>query len=232
MINHIQELLRNGDSFAAIEHIQRQGASLEVATQYDALVRDLYWKAHDLPAVVTIGRAGILYCLGQAIVADGLSDDAKKLRSFAKGMAYNVSSFIWPGWEEPGIDPTPDDLQLGRDCAALNLRLAIELNRPPKAMSMAYWLVGAHALTSGDFDRAEKEFERAHQVLTEPDEIKSLEPCNLGYLAVARLCKTPSDPDAQAQFDKITADLAARTDEDAKVYLPQLLSARRLYVRS
>lgn len=127
----IQQLLRGRDSFAAIELIQKQGIPLEIAARFKSLVTELYWKTHDLPAVVVIGRAGILYCLGQSLTAGNSPEAARKLRSFAKGLAYDIGSFTWPGWEEPGIHPTPDEIAFGRECANLNLRLAIELNKPP-----------------------------------------------------------------------------------------------------
>ena len=227
----IRDLLRNDDSFAAVEHIQRQGAPLDIAARYGSLVMDLYWKVHDLPAVVTLGRAGILYCLGQALMPEMPAEMAGKLRSGAKAMAYNVSSFVWPGWEEPGIDPKGADLAFGADCARLNLRLAIELKKPPSALSKAHWLVGAHALCSRDFAAAASEFQRAQDVLPAADTaFAELEPCNLGYLAVARLCQAPTDTAASGAFEQITSKLAADKSDDAQVYLTQLLAARRLFV--
>src|ERR1700721_2000959 len=129
MMNEILQLLHEGDSFAAIEEIQKEGFPLEIAARYQALVSNLYWKAHDLQAFIAIGRAGILYCLGQSLVSKS-ADEIEKLRSIAKGLAFDVGSFTWPGWEEPGINPTAADLAVGMDCAWLNLRLAIELKKP------------------------------------------------------------------------------------------------------
>jgi hypothetical protein len=59
---------------------------------------------------------------------------------------------------------------------------------------------------------------------------KELEPLNVGYLAIARLGQNPGEQTSQARFDEITAGLAARTDDDAKIYPAQLVSARRLFV--
>ena len=100
---------------------------------------------------------------------------------------------------------------------------------------MAHWLIGAHALAAGDFEFAERQFQAAQDVLPSTDPAaKELQPCNLGYLAIARLGKNPHDPvansAAQADYERITGELAARKDEDAEVYLSQLLSARRLFV--
>jgi len=231
LASEIQELLRGGDSFAAIEHIQRHGAPPEVAARYESLVLDLYWKARDLAAVTVVGRAGILYCLGQRAVAGIAPEISAKLGQAAKGLAYNLGSFTWPGWEEPGISPTSDDVAVGRDCAKLNLRLGIELKKPPLGVSKAHWLIGAHALASRDFELAEKEFQLAQDVLPASDKAaQELEPCNLGYFAVARLARNPADSAAQARFAEITARLGERDDDDSREYLTQLVRARRLFV--
>jgi len=231
LTHEIQELLATQDSFAAIEHIQRDGTPCEIAGRYESLVLDLYWKAHDLAAMVIVSRAGILYCLGQLLVAGHSAETIEKLEHAAKGIAYNAGSFTWPGWEEPGIHPTAEQLAYGRDCARLNLRLAIELKRPAKGLSKAHWLIGAHALVTRDSELAEKEFQLAQDVLPPSDPAaKEMEPCNLGYLAVARLCRNASDADALARFDEITRRLAAQKDEESQDYLSQLLRARRLFV--
>jgi hypothetical protein len=233
VLKEIQELLRAGDSFTAIEHIQREGTPSEIAARYQTLVKDLYWKAHDLAAVVVIGRAGIFYCLGQLLTAEVPGEPAQKIGDAAKEMAFNLASFCWPGWEEPGINPSDEELAFGRDCARLNLRLAIQLKRPPRGVSMAHWLIGAHALAARDFDLAAKEFERAQEVLPPTDPAANeMEPCNLGYLAVAQLCKNASDSAAQARFEQIIARLRNQQDEAAQEYLSQLIRARRIFVGS
>jgi hypothetical protein len=203
---------------------------LEIAARYKSVVLDLYWKAHDLPAVVVVGRAGILYCLGQSLYSGIPPETTQNLRSFAKELAYNVGSFTWPGWDEAGIKPTSEDLAVGRECARLNLRLAIELGKPPSRVSMAHWLVGAHALAANDPDEAEKAFQLAQDVLPATDAAsKSLERFNMGYLALARLCRNPSDAGLRANFEEIMTHLRARPDEDTEDYLTQLLTAHRVF---
>jgi hypothetical protein len=229
-VKEIQELVSAGDWFAAIERIQGQGDSSQIAGRYASLVADLYWKAHDLPAVIAIGRAGILYCLGKSLEADVPRETAGELRSVAKGMAYDVGSFTWPGWEEPGINPTPQELLAGRECAQLNLRLAIELKKPAERVSMAHWLVGAHALAAGDARGAEDHFQLARDLLPATEAAaQATEFLNEGYLAIARLCGNPADAATRARLDQIIAQLGASDDEDAGTYRAQLLTARRLF---
>ena len=227
-MNEIQKLLRAGDFFAAVEQLQRSGTPTEIAGRYRSQVSDLYWKQHDLPAVVAIGRAGILYCLGQSLL-DGTSPESiDRLRSTAKGLAYDVGSFTWPGWEEPGINPTPEDLAAGRECARLNLRLAIELKKPADRVSMAHWLVGAHALANSDADLAAAEFQLSIEALIDVSETSPVKLYNRGCLAVAGMCG--GDGAAEAAFADITSKLASLADDDSKSYLTQLQSAHRLFV--
>jgi hypothetical protein len=229
----IQQFLRAADSDAALEHIQRHGTPAEVAARYKSLVLDLYWKAHDLPAVVIISRGGIAYCLGQSLVAANSPELAGELRRAAKSLAYDAGSFTWPGWQEPLIRPTPEDIAFGRDCAQLNLRLAIELKTPPLALSKAHWLMGAHALAARDFDLAAKEFQCGLDVLPATDAAaKAMQLCNAGYLSIARLCMNPTDAAAMASFADTIARLAAEKNEDAEEYSSQLASMRRYFVPS
>jgi hypothetical protein len=220
-----QDLLRTAGSFAAIERLQRDASPLEIAARYQNLVNELYWKAHDLPAVISMGRAGILFCLAQPASAE-----SETLRSIAKAIAFNVGSFTWPGWEEPGISPTAGEIAFGMDCARLNLRLAIELNKPAKALANAHWLIGAHALAAGDANSATQAFQLAHDVVDASERTAQL--LNLGYRAVAELSAQPGDSDALQRLDAITAELRDRGDDDSKMFLTQIQTARRLFVRS
>jgi hypothetical protein len=228
-ISEIQSLLRDGDSFAAIEAVQREGGAMEIAARYQLLLSELYWKAHDLSAVIIIGRAGILFCLGQSLIAGASPEHLEKFRSFAKGFAYDIGSFTWPGWEEPGIDPTPDQLAVGRDCAQLNLRLAIELKKPPDRLAMAHWLVGAHALAAENPDEAAEQFQMALDILKGIASARALDLNMRGYLAIARLCKNPADIGALADFNEVGKQLQSMTDKDAESYLAQLHTARRMF---
>jgi hypothetical protein len=230
-MTEIQQLLRTADSFAAIEHIHRAGSPLEIAALYQSLVIDLYWKGRDLPAVIFLGRAGIQHCLVQSLAPNTAPELVEKFRSVAKALAYNLASFTWPGWEEAGIAPTADQIAFGQDCAKLNLRLAIELCKPPLAVSKAHWLLGAHALASRQFDRAQTHFQQALTVLPATDTpSRAMATANAGYLALAQQCHDPANPEPHARFTDIAAYLSAQTDEDSPVYLSQLLTARQVFL--
>jgi hypothetical protein len=230
-MTEIQRLLREVDSFAAIEEIHRKGSPAQIAERYQALVMDLYWKARDLAAVVLVSRAGIAWCLAQSLAPGTSSQNAEELRSSAKVLAYNAGSFTWPAWQEPGINPTREEIAFGRQCAKLNFRLAVELRKPPKALANAHWLLGAHALVAGDFEAAEKEFQAARDVLPAiSPEATAMHLCNAGYLAIAQLCRNPSDSTAENSFEHIVELLAAEDNDESKEFVRQLKSVRQFFL--
>jgi hypothetical protein len=225
------KVLRRGDSFAAIELLHRDKTPKQTAERFRTLLSDLYWKAHNLPAVVTIGRAGILHCLAQSLLPRRSAKTIYYLRSTAKSFAYDVGSFTWPGWDEPGIHPTPADLSAGRDCAQLNLRLAIELKKPPEKVSMAHWLIGAHALAQQNFPFAQRHFRHAIAALGKPNpQTQAVHLCNRGYLAMARLGAKPKNAIANKDFLDATSQLKFRGDPDSLIYLTELHTSRRLFL--
>ena len=148
------------DSFAAIEYLNQQPDPLAVINSYSELVVQLYWDQKDLPAMVAMARAGIQYGLTKSTALADL-ELAEKLKSTAKGMAYNLASFTWPGWAEPGIIIYPSDVRIGLDAAKTNLRLAHDLNKPPLPLSRAYWMLGGHYLALGNLTEAKANFEQA-----------------------------------------------------------------------
>src|SRR5688500_10487115 len=128
--------------------------STNAAPSLDDLAKramDIYWKQKDLAVTVALLLEGI--AKGQAAAAVNPAD-ATQILGTVKAMAFNLASFTWPGWDEAGITITPQQMALGRDAADLNYQLALELNRPPDKVAAAHWLVGAHALAAGEFDRA------------------------------------------------------------------------------
>src|SRR5438874_1452969 len=110
MMYEVLELLRGGgDTFAAAELVERDAASAghtAIGKRYFELINDLYWKAKDVSAAMSLGRLGVHYCLMHG---------TPELRDLAKQMAYNLGSSAWPGWAEPGVTITDADLVAGHD---------------------------------------------------------------------------------------------------------------------
>ena len=121
----IQGSIQAGDPHAVVEIMTSQGAPRVVAGLYESVVQDLYYEARDLRAVILVAQKGIDYCLSQATEAAGRQDAnlANALRGHAKVLAYNLGAHTWPGWDDPGIDPRPEDRAASVAAAQLNCAL-------------------------------------------------------------------------------------------------------------
>jgi hypothetical protein len=221
VLTKVRALIADRDVYAAIEYMQSLGEPPVVAKAYGQLVMDLYWKAKDVPAVVALGRAGILYCLTMANRLEAKSPEgAAPWFGQAKMIAYNVGSFTWPGWAEKGITLRPADVRAGREAAALNLRLAIKLKVPPQKLSAAHWLVGAHHLAAGKHQDAVRSFTTAGERSTEAKDAAGAQ-MNAGYVGVA-LILSGAEPSGRKALDAAVKKLTEIGSDDAQFYAKQL----------
>ena len=153
----IAELIRNTDCYAVIQTLHTQPPET-LGELYSNLVIDLYWKAKDLPATVTVARAGIQKLLD---TADSLrqfhEDSAKIATTTAMAIAYNLASFTWPGWNEHGIDCSPF-LADGLNAARAHMRLVREMVQLDLQISRAYWILGAQLMAAQKWTDAQEQF--------------------------------------------------------------------------
>jgi hypothetical protein len=212
-------LVDAGDEAAATRLIEQSGEPRHVALLFDALVRELYWKAKHVSALTVVAEAGIRYCLAHRDAAE-TSDERAFFGDQAKTLAANLGSFLWPGWDEEGIELSRTDFETGRRAAALNLQLAIELGRPAERVQQARWLVGAHCLAARDAAGALEAFAQAG-----PGD----QPLIAGYVLLARMMR--GEDGSAGEFDGLLATLGAAEDEVSAFVRAQLEIARRVLIR-
>lgn len=212
------QLLCESDTFAALQLIERDGKAVEIAQRYDELVRDLYWKAKNVAAVIVVARGGIHYCLTTMAEMNNYKD-RELFGGFAKKMAFNLASFLWPGWDEPGVSLSSGDIAVGLDAAKLNLRLAAELERPPERIEEAHWLLGAHFLAVGEPISALNEFEQASP---------GTRPLFDGYRLLAQIILGREG--APRMFDDLLVSMRGQDDQDQQSNATQLATAHRVFV--
>jgi hypothetical protein len=187
-----------------------------------------YWKKKDLPSAITFSRTAME--IGQAMATKMKTTDpaaANQVLGVVKGIAFNLASFTWPGWDEPGIVIGPDDLAMGRKAAQLNFYLALELKRPPDKVAVAHWLMGAHALAAGQHDQALKHFESYQTTAT--DETNRL--TARGYSAITKLAAGRESAKAKTAFDDAVTALKVINSDDSKFFAEQLVSVRKVLVK-
>jgi len=179
-------------------------------------MRHSYWQEHDLPTSLEIAQEGI--CIGEEEAGGD-----EEILSWVKRLCYDIASFSWIGWDEAGISPTGEQSRLGLEMARRNLKYAIELNKGNLPTSRAYWMVGAHLLTSGEASRAIDEFEESETYAQLAGAIGEAELAK-GFTILARL--------TSGQESEV-AILVAHLDhmmlnEDAAQFVGQIQTAARI----
>ena len=224
MIDQALALLTKKDTYAAIEYLSQQADPLAVANAYTTLVTQLYWDEKNLPAVIAMGRAGAQYALAAALNTD--DETAAQLRGIAKGICYNLASFTWPGWDEPGFEITASDIAVGLDAAKANLRYAQELDKGDLPLSRAYWMIGVHYLATRNPQQATPCFSQAEAyAATAQSTAETL--LAQGFGQMAALLANPADEAAQQQLTRIKQDLNQL--EHGADFVAQIETAMRVF---
>ncbi|HSU66164.1 MAG TPA: hypothetical protein VLJ39_04815 [Tepidisphaeraceae bacterium] len=223
----VLQTLERQDAFAAIDLIVRDADPIAAAKSFLEVMRHLYWQKKNLALSVMLAQAGADFGLSEAVRADA-SDAAValQLRSIAKGLLYDIASFTWPGWDEPGILITPTDMAIGYEAAKGNLRLARDLNKGDLPLSRAHWMLAGHQLCGRDYAGAEQSYALAakHAALAGA---KSEELLAAGFGRLTDLFISPGSVITQQQLDLIQQDL--RRLENGPEFIGQMLTAMRVF---
>ncbi|MDB5384410.1 MAG: hypothetical protein JWM11_56 [Planctomycetaceae bacterium] len=220
------EICREQETFAAIELLSKQPDQLIAVKTFHEVMRHFYWKEKDLFRATALGRAGLQYGLTVALTLQTSDPDrALEIRSAAKAMAYDLASFTWNGWDEPGIPITASDLQMGLDAARTNLRLAVELKKEALPLSRAYWMLGAQQLAANQFPEAVQSFTQAAEFSksanTENEELLST-----GFAALVKVLQTKG-ASGQEELEAIKQKLKPLTD--GEFFVGQLETAYQVF---
>ncbi len=207
------------DSFADIAALAEVDLSAEPKA-YSEAMRHAYWEDKDLSAAMAIAWAGISRMLAQAHSSP--PEQAHELRSQAKALSYDLASFTWAGWDEPGIVITPPEARAGCAAARANLALANELEKGALPRSRAHWILGAHELAAGRPDDARSNFDAA-MTLAQAAGAEGVAEAKLAR-AFAVLADRATGTASEAELDAALADL--RADPDGGVLVEQVRTAR------
>ena len=222
-IESILERIAAQDTFAAVDSLAREEDPTTSAKAFVEVMRHLYWQKKDMHKSVQIAQAGAHFCLTISARAGIDPAQATNLRGIAKGLMYDIASFTWPGWNEPGITITAADLELGLDAAKANLRMARELNKGDLPMSRAHWMLAGHRLCSKEFAAAKEDYLSAARYATaagsEPDALLSR-----GFACLADLLAS-TNPSASAELDVVVEQLNAI--EGGPEFAQQILTAKQ-----
>ncbi len=150
------------------------------------------------------------------------SDRAVEIRRFARGVAFNIASFTWPGWGDSPEPISPPRQELGLQAAERAVELAEQINEmTPNAL----WILGAHQLNAGQYDEAISSFGRA-KGLARNDFYRSMHDTWQQLTQVL----ASDDNVGLKELDVAIDELRNADDDDAGFFADQLSTARRIYV--
>jgi hypothetical protein len=207
--NRVLDLLREGRDEEAWAAVDEASGGLETrwpppTAGFREVGRELHWTHRALPEYVRLQREQI-----RRLEAEPGPERTIVVRLV--GALYDLASFTWPGW---GNDVRAEDVELGAGAAARALRLRedpeyadLQFKVTP---GMAHWVVGAHALAAGNFEKA-----RAQLRLSGDETLAR------GYLGLVDL----AEADDGSALDTVLGELAARDDEDSAFDHDQLVAA-------
>ena len=175
--------------------------------------QSLYWEKKDLASYVVVAT----HLLDTALAnAKGSAEGAEFFGARSLGLSYDLASFTWPGWNEPGVVVTPTLQAAGLEAARLNFKLAQEAGSPEGVHKAAHFILGAQLLAAGE------PAEAIHIWSTSPDE-QSNHPWVL-------LAKVVQGSDA-GELDIALAALRAQGGE-AEETSKQIQTARSVFVHT
>jgi hypothetical protein len=207
-----------------MEILSQSDDSLDAAKGLHAAGKHLYWKEKNIKAAVSALRAGIDFALPHARrqSSEALRRD---LLGEAKGMSYDLASFCWPGWDEPGIEVTEEEIAEGERGAESNLELAIELSRSGAPLANAYWMVGAYLLARDNPKGALDSFAKFKEIAASSgDQGQFL--LATGYESI---CSELLGEARDEHLQRLYVELTEKDPENGPFYADQLRTARRVF---
>lgn len=204
-----------------------QMTAAEALSHSHDVMRKSYWESHDLPAVRQMAEEAVCQGARRAALLETEAPSAVAVVwTKIKAIHYDLASFTWPGWDEPGIQIHEEDLAAGQFSAQENLRLAVKLGKGELALSRAHWLLGAHQLSAKQIAPALLSFQEACACATRAESVVDLY-LNEGYAALAGIllghdAAEKAFQTAIKQFDAV---------EEGGEFVKQLGTARAVFCR-
>ncbi|MCE2437176.1 MAG: hypothetical protein J4F97_04105 [Pseudomonadales bacterium] len=172
---------------------------------------------------VPVARLQLLHAVS---VADQLkSEDTEAWTTrmqYARGVAYNIASFNWPGWGWSDVgDVSEERRELGHSGARTGLQIAEAIN---DVTSNILWINGAHSLAARDYETALDQFQQAEQ--RDQTDVGPL--MHRGWIALTRLLQHPHS-DRETAYQTALSNLEKSGLEHAEFFSKQLVTARKVF---
>lgn len=171
---------------------------------------------------VPVARLQLLHVMQRLESSDAPNSELVEGKKFARGIAFNIASFTWLGWDDtPNI--TPELEKLGEDAAAFGLRLAEEIQ---DVTPNILWINGVHAINTHKFDRAKELFERAKAVARNELGVAMHD----AWIRCTEYLEEAS-PETKTTLDEALNRLSEHDDENAEFFRKQIETAMGVFQR-
>lgn len=172
---------------------------------------------------VPVARLQLHYALNRIEQIDGSdAERLTRLRKFARGIAYNVAAFTWPGWDDMG-SISPDSQELGLSAARVTLELATQAQ---DVTFNALWINGAHELNAKNYDTAIQYFERTRDVADAGDGKYMA----MGWIELTKYLVEPTEERGK-NLEASVATLREADQENGEFFAKQIETALDVYTR-
>ncbi|BCX48651.1 hypothetical protein HAHE_25590 [Haloferula helveola] len=198
--------------------LQRDADFIQLCSE---LMMHLYWEKKDLGGALKVGRAALDTYVRMLESKEGTPEE---VHHQAKAICYNIASFAWPGWDEPGIEIDADALEAGLRAAERNLELARSLERGALAESRAHWMLGGQLIAHGEHAKARAHFDSASERAAEsgkPDEALLA----VGFGQLAQMLEAGAD--SSDELERTLSQLSAMEGGDG--FADQIRVARTYF---
>lgn len=172
---------------------------------------------------VPVARLQLHYALNEIKQTDKKDEtELNRLRKFARGVAYNIAAFTWPGWDDMG-PISSEDQELGRSAA----RVALEFATQAEDITFnALWINGVHELNVRNFENAIEFFEKAREKADETSGKKMAS----GWVALTEFLHE-STQKKQTRLDDAIAEIRQADEENGDFFAQQIETALHVYTR-
>ena len=190
---------------------------------FDQLARHVYWQNKDLHATIEILQAGLEF--GESLLEEHPDEEAE-IKSQLKAIYYNLASFTWVGWDEPGFIVTPEQEQLGLKAAQVHLNLAMELKKDNLRPSRAYWMLAAQEISARQYKEAKEHFSLAEQLAKQAG-VTGEQLLAQGFLQLTELLIDPGNEVIASRLVETKA--ALQNEEHGEIFVQQLDTAEKVF---
>lgn len=172
---------------------------------------------------VPVARLQLLYTLNRIEQSEEYNEtELNELRTLARGYAFNIASFTWPGWDDEETIST-ESQQLGLSAA----RIALAIAKQAKDVTFnALWINGAHELNAGNFEVALRFFQETHDTA----HAESERCMALGWIALTQSLKSPSD-ETHSTLARTVQKIRDTDEENGEFFATQIETALEVYTR-